>query len=69
MNRDDRPNWLYGMLNGGPLRAGLTMIDRDARNSISWRAAQACRAAGHDNHEFLDSNHIKERSTFADGRR
>jgi hypothetical protein len=26
MNRDDRPNWLYGMLNGGPPRTSLTSI-------------------------------------------
>lgn len=68
MNREDRPNWLYGMLNGGFPRVGIEEIDRlrpilDQMTSLHRRVALLELV----NHEFLDAEHKKERSTFADG--
>ena len=67
MNRQDRPNWLYGMLNAGPTRTDLRS-DR-SRDIVAQMTALHKRVAllAMTNHEFLDSSHQKERSTFADG--
>lgn len=70
MNRDDRPNWLYGMLNAGPPRTGLTAIDNEAvRKILDQMTALHQRVAllAMTNHEFLDAEHTRERTTFADG--
>jgi hypothetical protein len=68
MDRDDRPNWLYGMLNGGPPRVGLTAID-NARKHLDQMVALHKRVAllPMTHHEFLDANYRKERTTFSDG--
>lgn len=68
MNRGDRPNWLYEMLNDGFPRAGLTTIDRD-RAAIDQMTALHQRVAlqAMVNHEFLDADFSVERATFADG--
>jgi len=68
MNREDRPNWLYGMLNGGFPRVGLEEIDR-VRPILDQMTALHRRVALLEmvNHEFLDGAHTKERTTFADG--
>ncbi len=68
MNRGDRPNWLYGMVNGGFPRASLTTIDRD-RAAIDQMTALHQRVAlqAMVNHEFLDADFSVERATFADG--
>jgi hypothetical protein len=68
MNRDDRPNWLYGMLNGGFPRAGLQSIE-GVREILNKMTALHKRVAlqAMTNHEFLDTNNKKERTTFADG--
>jgi hypothetical protein len=68
MNRGDRPNWLYGMLNAGPPRVNLNAYD-GPHEIIDQMVALQKRVAllAMTNHEFLDANHTKERSTFADG--
>ncbi len=68
MNRDDRPNWLYGMLNAGPPRVDLTSLDR-SRAIVDQMTALHRRVAllAMTNHEFLDADHNQERTTFADG--
>ncbi len=68
MNRDDRPNWLYGMLNGGFPRTSLEQIPRQA-GVLEQMTALHRRVALLEltNHEFLDADHTQERSTFADG--
>jgi hypothetical protein len=68
MNRDDRPNWLYGMLNGGFPRIGIEEIDRQ-RPILDQMTALHRRVALLEmvDHEFLDAEHKKERTTFADG--
>ena len=68
MNREDRPNWLYGMLNAGPPRAGLANIDSsrailDQMTTLHRRVALLAMT----NHEFLDAGHSRERATFSDG--
>ena len=67
MNRQDRPNWLYGMLNAGPTRTDLRS-DR-SRDIVAQMTALHKRVAllAMTNHEFLDSSRQKERTTFADG--
>ena len=68
MNRDDRPNWLYGLLNGGLPRADLRSIDR-VREMVDRMTALHQRVALLEmtRHEFLDASFRKERTTFADG--
>jgi hypothetical protein len=68
MNREDRPNWLYGMLNGGFPRIGIEEIDRQ-RSILDQMTALHRRVALLEmtNHEFLDAQHNKERTTFSDG--
>jgi len=68
MNRDDRPNWLYGMLNAGPPRVDLRTLDR-SREAVDQMTALHRRVAllAMTNHEFLDASHNRERTTFADG--
>jgi hypothetical protein len=68
MNRADRPNWLYGMLNAGPPRANLTSIDSsrailDPMLALHRRVALLTMT----NHEFLDADFQRERATYADG--
>ncbi len=70
MNRDDRPNWLYGMLNGGPPRANLNSFDNaNTRQVLGQMTALHKRVAllAMTNHEFLDADRTRERTTFADG--
>jgi hypothetical protein len=70
MNRADRPNWLYGMINAGPPRAGLTSFDEEAgRKIIDQMCALHRRLAllAMTNHEFLDQDFKKERATYSDG--
>ncbi len=68
MNRDDRPNWLFGMLNGGFPRTNLDGIERQ-RDVLRQMTALHRRVAllAMTNHEFLDANFRKERATYADG--
>ena len=63
-----RPDWLYGMLNGGLPRVGLRDVDR-VRDQIDQLTRLHRRVAllAMTNHEFLDEEHEKERTTFADG--
>jgi uncharacterized protein DUF5696 len=63
-----RPDWMYGMLNGGLPRVGLGGIDR-VRDQIDQLTRLHKRVAlqAMTNHEFLDEKHEKERTTFADG--
>ncbi len=68
MNRDDRPNWLYGILNGAMPRVGLTAIDQhrailDSMVALHKRVALLQMT----NHEFVDGGNTKERTTFSDG--
>ena len=67
MNRPDRPNWLFGMLNGAPTRADLRS-DR-TREIVAQLSALHRRVALLEltSHEFLAADHLRERSTFADG--
>lgn len=82
MNRDDRPNWLYGMLNGGPPRVNLSNIlpgpeatEQAKQSALRTREILRQMTALHKrvallamtNHEFLDNNYRKERATFEDG--
>jgi hypothetical protein len=68
MNRDDRPNWLYGMLNGGPPRVDLQAID-EVREILGKMTKLHERVALLEmtDHEFLAPDHSRERTTFADG--
>jgi hypothetical protein len=68
MNRDDRPNWLYGMINAGPPRVDLRTFEH-TRDAVTQMTALHRRVAllAMTNHEFLDAAHTHERSTFADG--
>ena len=68
MNREDRPNWLYGMLNGGPPRVGLDALD-GVRDVLTRMTALHERVALLEmtDHEFLSADHRRERTTFADG--
>ena len=63
-----RPNWLYGMLNGGPPRAGFNQIDSQ-RNVLDQMTRLHKRVALLEmtSHEFLDGGFEKERTTFSDG--
>ena len=63
-----RPDWLYGMLNGGLPRVGLAGIDR-VRDQIDQltRLHKRVGLLEMTGHEFLDETHAKERTTFADG--
>ena len=68
MNRADRPNWLYGMINAGPPRVGLNAFDRgheiiDQMRALHRRVALLAMT----NHEFLDAGFQRERATYADG--
>jgi hypothetical protein len=68
MNRDDRPNWLYGMLNGGFPRVDLGSIDNrravlDQMTALHRRVALLAMTK----HEFLDPGFQQERTTFSDG--
>ena len=68
MMRDGRPNWLYGMLNGGPPRVGLAAIDSERvilERMTALHRRVALLAMTH--HEFLNATHTQERSTFSDG--
>lgn len=68
MNRADRPNWLYGMLNAGPPRVSLDSFDRDHPIIDQLRALHRRVALlAMTNHEFLDPNFQVERATYADG--
>ena len=82
MNRNDRPNWLYGMLNAGPPRASLNALLRapDATEQQKQSAARTrdilrqmtalhrrVALLAMTNHEFLDAKFTRERTTFADG--
>jgi hypothetical protein len=82
MNRDDRPDWLFGMINGGPPRVGLNALlpAADATEQVKQRAQRTreilkqmtslhkrVALLAMTNHEFLDNTFTKERSTFADG--
>jgi hypothetical protein len=66
--RTSRPNWLYGMLNGGPPRVSLTAIE-SSRAMLDQMTALHRRVAllAMTHHEFLDATRTRERSTFADG--
>jgi hypothetical protein len=68
MNRVDRPNWLFGMLNGGFPRTGLEGIERQ-RDVLRQMTMLHRRVAllAMTNHEFLDANFKRERATYADG--
>lgn len=68
MNRDDHPNWLYGMLNGGLPRVELSAIPR-VRPILDQMTALHRRVALLEmtKHEFLDAKFQRERTTFADG--
>ena len=68
MNRDDRPNWLYGMLNGGPPRVNLQAIDevREVLRKMTTLHERVALLEMTD-HEFLAPDHSRERTTFADG--
>lgn len=68
MDRKDRPEWLYGMLNGGMPRVDLRGLDR-AADAIKQMTALHRKVALVEmtKHEFLDETFQKERSTFADG--
>lgn len=68
MNRPDRPNWLYGMLNAGFPRTNLEAIGRQ-RSILDQMTALHRRVAllAMTNHEFLDATHQRERATYADG--
>ena len=68
MNRRDRPNWLYGMLNGGVPQVGLADFERRAE-VVRRMAALHERVALLEmtDHEFLDGGFQRERTTFADG--
>ncbi len=67
-NRPDRPNWLYGMLNGGLPQVDLETFDRTP-DRIQRMADLHRRVAlvPMTNHEFLDERFEKERATFGDG--
>jgi hypothetical protein len=67
-SRRERPDWLYGMLNGGLPRVGLQSID-SVRDVLDKMTALHKRVALLEltNHEFLDGGFTRERSTFADG--
>src|SRR5882724_501464 len=68
MNREDRPDWLLGMLNGGMPHADLNAID-GMRSILNQMTALHRRVAllAMTNHEFLDDHFKKERATFSDG--
>jgi len=68
LNRDDRPNWLFGMLNAGPPRIDLRTLDR-TRDIVAQMTALHRRVALLEltQHEFLDADFRRECSTFADG--
>jgi len=68
MNRVDRPNWLFGMINGGFPRTGLEQIERqrDVLNQMTTLHRRVALLAM-TNHEFLDPNFRRERATYADG--
>ncbi len=68
MNREDRPNWLYGMLNGGMPRIDLRGFE-STRDAVAQMTALHRRVALLEmtNHEFLDPGFRRERTTFADG--
>jgi len=68
MNREDRPNWLYGLLNGAPARIDLRTLD-EFKDVVARMSALHRRVAllPMTNHEFLDPNHQRERTTFGDG--
>jgi hypothetical protein len=68
MNREDRPNWLYGMINAGMTRIDLRGYDR-SRDIVNQMAALHRRVGLLEmtKHEFLDSKFRRERSTFSDG--
>jgi hypothetical protein len=67
MNREDRPNWLFGMINAGMPRANFPL--RGDRDVINQMAALHRRVGLLEltKHEFLDAKYRRERSTFADG--
>jgi hypothetical protein len=67
MNREDRPNWLFGMINAGMPRAGFPL--RGERDAINQMTALHRRVGLLEltKHEFLDGKFRRERSTFADG--
>ena len=67
-SRRERPDWLYGMLNGGLPRVGLSSID-SVRDVLAQMTGLHKRVALMEltNHEFLDEAFTKERTTFADG--
>ena len=83
MNRNDRPNWLYGMLNAGPPRAGLNALlpppaeatEAQKENAARTRDILRQMTALHrrvallamTDHAFLDADFTRERTTFADG--
>ena len=68
MNREDRPNWLYGVLNGGPPRVNLQSIG-DVREVLDTMTKLHERVAMLEmtDHDFLAADHSRERTTFADG--
>lgn len=68
MNREDRPNWLYGMLNAGPPRVDLRNFDR-MRDIVDQMTALHRRVALLEmtRHEFLNADHTQERTFFSDG--
>ena len=68
MARPGRPDWLYGMLNGGLPRVDFASIDR-VRDIIRQLTDLHRRVALLEmtKHEFLNQSFSRERSTFADG--
>jgi len=66
----DTPSLLRGLLNGGLPQTGDMLADLEKNGKlIRQRAALQVRLAHAEmtNHEFLDANYRKERTTFADG--